>query len=53
MTPRNQLIFDKSDSVRLRTGEYKIHSYTLKPKNLEVIFINGCRNFGYMNLNSS
>jgi hypothetical protein len=53
MTPRSQLIFDKSDSVRSRTEEYKNHSHTLKLKNSEVIIMNGCRNFGYMSLNSS
>jgi hypothetical protein len=53
MTPQRQLIFDKSDSVHLRTEECKNHSHTLKVKNSEVIFIKGCRNFGYMSLNSS
>jgi hypothetical protein len=48
-----QLIFDKSDSVRSRTEECKNHSHTLKLKNSEVIFINGCWNLGYMSLNSS
>jgi len=52
MTPQSQLIFDKSDSVRLRTEECKNHSYTLKLKNSEVIFINDYQNFGYMRLNS-
>ena len=33
MMPRSQLIFDKSDSVRSRTEEFKNHSYTLKLKN--------------------
>ena len=32
MTPRSQLIFDKSDSVRSRTEECKNHSHTLKLK---------------------
>jgi hypothetical protein len=53
MTPRSQLIFDKSHSVRSRTEEFKNHSHTLKLKNSEVIFMNGCRNLGYMSLNSS
>ena len=53
MTPQSQLIFDKSDSVRSRTEECNNHSHTLKLKNSEVIFIKGCRNFGYMSLNSS
>jgi hypothetical protein len=53
MTPQNQLIFDKSDSVRSRTEECKNHSHTLKLKHSEVIFINGSQNFGYMSLNSS
>jgi hypothetical protein len=53
MTPQSQLIFDMSDSVRSRTEECKNHSHTLKQKKLEVIFFNGCRNFGYMSLNSS
>jgi hypothetical protein len=53
MTPWSQLIFDKSNSVRSRTEEYKNHSHTLKLKNSEVIFINGSWNFGYMSLNSS
>jgi hypothetical protein len=53
MMPQSQLIFDKSDSVRSRTEECKIHSHTLKLKNSEVIFINGSWNFGYMSLNSS
>jgi len=52
MTPRSQLIFDKSDSVRSKTEECKNHSHTLKLKNSEVIFINDCQNFGYMSLNS-
>jgi hypothetical protein len=42
MTSRSHLTFDKSDSVRSRTKECKNHSHTLKLKNLEVIFINGC-----------
>jgi hypothetical protein len=53
ITPRSQLIFDKSDSVRSRTEECKNHFHTLKLKNSEVIFINGFQNFGYMSLNSS
>ena len=51
--PRNQLIFDNSNLVRSRTEECKNHSHTLKLKNSEVIFINHCRNLGYMCLNSS
>ena len=35
MTPRSQLIFDKSDSVRSRTEECKNHSHTLKLKSSE------------------
>jgi hypothetical protein len=53
MMPRSQLIFDKLDSVYLRTEECKNHSHMLKLKNLEVLFINGYRNLGYMSLNSS
>jgi hypothetical protein len=53
MTSRSQLIFDKSDSVRSRTEECKNHSHALKLKNSEVIIIQGCRNLGYMSLNSS
>jgi hypothetical protein len=53
MTPQNQLIFNKSDSVRSRTEECKNHSHTLKLKHSEVILINRCQNFGYMSLNSS
>ena len=53
MMPPSQLIFDKSDSVRSTTEECKNHSHMLKLKNSEVIFIKGCRNFGYMSLNSS
>jgi hypothetical protein len=51
--PRNQLIFDKSDLVRSRTEEHKNYSHTLKLKNSKVIIIKGCRNLGYMCLNSS
>jgi hypothetical protein len=53
LTPRNKLIFDKSNSVRLKTKEYKNHSHMLKLKNSKVIFIHGCQNLGYMSLNSS
>jgi hypothetical protein len=53
MTLRSQLIFDKSYSVRSKTEEWKNHSHTLKLKNSEVIIIKGCRNLGYMCLNSS
>ena len=52
MTPRNQLIFDKSDSVRSRIEECNNHSHTLKLKKSEVKFINGWQNLGYMCLNS-
>jgi len=40
MMPRSQLIFDKSDSAPSRTEKYKNHSYTLKLKKSEFIFIN-------------
>jgi hypothetical protein len=53
MTPRCQLIFDKSDSVRLRTEECKSHSHTLKLKNSEVIIIKAAEILAYMSLNSS
>jgi hypothetical protein len=53
MMSRSQLIFDKLDSVRSRTKECKNHFHTLKLKNSEVIFINGCWNLGYISLNSS
>jgi hypothetical protein len=49
----SQLTFDKSDSVRSGIEECKKHSHMLKLKNLEVIFINGCWNLGYMSLNNS
>ena len=39
MTPRSQIIFDKSDLVRSRTEECKNHSHTLKLKNPEVLII--------------
>jgi hypothetical protein len=39
MMPQNQLIFNKSDSVRLKTKECKNLSHTLKLKSLEVLFI--------------
>ena len=42
MMPRNQLIFDKLDSVRSKTKECKNHSHKLKLENSEVLFINGC-----------
>jgi hypothetical protein len=45
--------WDKSDSIRLRTKECKNHSHILKLKSLDVLFINGCQNLGYMSLNSS
>jgi hypothetical protein len=53
MTPRSQLIFDKSDSVPSRTEERKNHSHTLKLKNLEVIIIKAAEILAYMSLNSS
>jgi hypothetical protein len=53
MTPRNQLIFDKSDSVRSRTEECKNHSHTLKLKNSEVIIIKVIEILAYMSLNGS
>jgi hypothetical protein len=53
MTPRSQLIFDKSDSVRSRTEECKNHSYTLKLKKSEVIIIKAAEILAYMSLNSS
>ena len=53
MTPRSQLIFDKSDSVRSRTEERKNHSHTLKLKNSEVIIIKAAEIMAYMSLNSS
>jgi hypothetical protein len=53
MTSQSQLIFNKSISVPSRTEECKNHSHTSKLKNSEEIFINGCRNLGYMSLNNS
>jgi len=53
MTPQSQWIFDKLDSIGSRTEKCKNHSYMLKLKNLEIIFSNGCQNFGHMSLNSS
>jgi hypothetical protein len=53
MTPRSQLIFNKSDSVRSRTEECKNHSHTLKLKNSEVIIIKAAEILVYMSLNSS
>jgi len=53
MTPRSQLIFDKSDSVRSRTEECKNHPHTLKLKNSEVIIIKAAKILAYMSLNSS
>jgi hypothetical protein len=52
MTPRSQLIFDKSDSVRSRTEECKNHSHTLKLKKSEVIIIKAVEILAYMSLNS-
>jgi hypothetical protein len=52
MTPRSQLIFDKSNLIRSRTEECKNHSHTLKLKISKVIN-NGSRIFGYMSLNRS
>ena len=53
MTPRSQLIFDKSDSVRSRIEECKNHFHTLKLKNSEVIIIQAAEILAYMSLNSS
>ena len=53
MTPRNQLIFNKLDSLRSRTEEWKNHSHTLKLKNSEVIIIKAAEILAYMSLNSS
>jgi hypothetical protein len=53
MTPRSQLIFDKSDLVRSRTEECKNHSHTLKLKNSKVIIIKAAEILAYMSLNSS
>jgi hypothetical protein len=53
MTPRSQLIFDKSDSVRSRTEECKNHSHMLKMKNSEVIIIQAAEILVCMSLNSS
>jgi hypothetical protein len=53
MTPRSKLIFDKSDSVPLRTKECKNHSHTLKLKNSEVIIIQVAEILADMSLNSS
>jgi hypothetical protein len=53
MTPRSQLIFHKSDSVRSRTQECKNHSHMLKLKNSEVIIIKAAKILAYMSLNSS
>ena len=53
MTPRSQLIFDKSDSVRSRIEECKNHCHTLKLKHSEVIIIKAAKILAYMSLNSS
>jgi len=53
MTPRSQLIFHKSHSVRSRTEERKNHSHTLKLKNSEVIIIKTAEILACMSLNSS
>jgi hypothetical protein len=53
MTPRNQLIFDKSDSVHSRTEKCKNHSHKLKLKNSEVIILKATEILAYMSLNSS
>jgi len=53
MTPRSQLIFDKSDLVRSRTEECKNHSHMLKLKNSKVIIIKAAEILAYMSLNSS
>jgi hypothetical protein len=53
MTPRSQLILDKSDSIRSRTEECKNHSHMLELKNSEVIIIKSAGILAYMSLNSS
>jgi hypothetical protein len=53
MTPRSQLIFDKSDSVRSKTEECKNHSHTLKLKNSEVIIIKTAEILAYMSVKRS
>jgi hypothetical protein len=53
MMPGSQLMFDKSDLVRLKTEECKNHSHTLKLKNSEVIIIKAVEILAYMSLNSS
>jgi hypothetical protein len=53
MMSRSQLIFDKLDLVHSRIEECKNHFHSLKQKNSEVTFINGCWNLGYTCLNSS
>jgi len=53
MTPRSQLIFDKSDSIRSRSEECKNHSHMLELKNSEVIIIKAAEILAYMSLNSS
>jgi hypothetical protein len=52
MMPRSQLIFDKPDSLRSRTEEFKNHSHTLKLKNSEVIIIKAAKILAYMSFNS-
>jgi hypothetical protein len=44
MTSRSQLIFDKSDSIRSRTEEYKNHSH-VKTKKFRSNYHQSCRNF--------
>jgi hypothetical protein len=45
MTPRSQLIFNKSDSIRSRTKECKNHSHALNLKNSELIIIKKAAEF--------
>jgi hypothetical protein len=52
MTPRSQLIFDKSYSVCLRTEERKNHSH-VKTKKFRRIIIKAAEILAYMSLNSS
>jgi hypothetical protein len=41
MTSRNQLIFDKPDSIHSKTKECKNISHTLRLKSSEILFIKG------------
>ena len=52
MTPRSQLIFDKSNSVRSRTEECKNHSH-VKTEKFRSNYHQSCWNLGYMYLNNS